>query len=78
MALYSNSNVVKKDDETVRYTKIWSIGDNPIYPGIYECQSCLYEDVINRECTSFPPCSNCKKPGHSNSWKLLVLAQNVS
>lgn len=77
MALYHDGTVVKKDMSSTAYTKIWSIGDNPDHPGIYECQSCLYEDVINRSCTALPPCSNCKKPGHSNNWKLLVVAQSV-
>jgi hypothetical protein len=29
---------------------------------------------VNRECIRLPPCSNCKKKGHSNKWKLLVKA----
>ncbi|ATP91764.1 hypothetical protein VI35_18220 [Aeromonas caviae] len=80
MAWYIDSENVKKNTVEAaksKYNKIWSIGDNPDHPGIYMCQFCGYEDVINRECYSLPPCSNCKTPGHSNKWKLLVRAENA-
>lgn len=77
MACYIKSSSVKKSDKPAKYEKVWNIGDKPDYPGIYECQNCLYEDVINRECEKLPPCSNCKKKGSSNTWNLLVLAQDA-
>ncbi|EOZ3196025.1 TPA: hypothetical protein PXJ35_004444 [Yersinia enterocolitica] len=76
MAVYNNSKTVTKTEHPAKFEKIWKIGEKPEYPGIYECKSCLYEDVINRECEKFPPCSNCKN-GTSNKWQLLVQAQNA-
>ncbi|EBZ2217874.1 hypothetical protein ELR99_25370, partial [Salmonella enterica subsp. enterica serovar Newport] len=64
--------------KTPKYDKIWKPGEKPIYPGIYRCQSCGYEDVINRECTKLPPCTNCEQKKHKdNTWKLLVRAELV-
>lgn len=77
MAVYNNSNTVKKTQHPAKFDKIWKIGERPEYPGIYECKSCLYEDVINRECEKFPPCSKCTVKGKANTWQLLVLAQNA-
>lgn len=77
MAWYRDSDNVNRTGEEYagKYNKIWKPGQSPSYPGIYRCQVCGYEDVINRECTSLPPCSNCK-PG-SMEWKLLVRAMDV-
>jgi len=72
MAWYSDSNNVKKSNRTEKFEKEMKPGENPDYPGIYRCQSCGYEDVINRECGSLPPCANCNKKPHK--WKLLVRA----
>jgi len=77
MARFIKAKSVKKSDYPAKFEKIWNIGEKPEYPGIYECQACLYEDVINRECEKLPPCSNCKKKGHSNTWQLLVTAQDA-
>lgn len=55
-----------------KYEKIRRPGEKPSSPAIYKCQTCGYEDVINRECGTLPPCSNCQdKP---SGWKLLVTA----
>lgn len=81
MAWYAdNSKVVKTTDvkKTPKYDKIWKPGEKPVYPGIYRCQSCGYEDVINRECTKLPPCTNCEQNKHkNNTWKLLVRAADA-
>lgn len=80
MAFYRDSDNVKKSDQPDRYSKIWSPGENPnpCGAGIYRCQSCGYEDVINRACTKLPPCTNCEEKGHKNNkWKLLVRAENA-
>lgn len=74
MAWYGDSKKVTetKGENAAKYSKEWKPGQNPSYAGIYKCQSCGYEDVINRECTSLPPCSNCDSEGIK--WKLLVRA----
>ncbi len=79
MALYGEGSNVHTSNQPERYSKIRKIGDDPTSAGagIYQCQTCNYEDVVNRECKSLPPCSNCKKKGHSNNWKLLVRAQDA-
>lgn len=83
MATYVENSQVKMikdpDSETKkRYDRTWKPGENPSCAGIYRCQSCGYEDVINRECTSLPPCSNCEEKNHkNNTWKLLVRAENA-
>lgn len=78
MAWYIDSKNVKKNEAeaaNARYEKIWKPGEKPSFAGIYRCQSCGYEDLINRQCTKLPPCSNCEKKGHkNNTWKLLVRA----
>lgn len=55
-----------------KYNVVRKPGENPSSPGIYKCQACGYEDVINRECGKLPPCSNCNSKPHT--WKLLVTA----
>ena len=74
MAWYRDSSKVRQTAEEYaeKFNKIWKPGNNPDYPGIYKCQKCGYEDVINRECHSLPPCSNCAHG--SMQWKLLVRA----
>ena len=76
MAWYRDGEVVKRAASKSHWTAVLSIGDKPEYPGIYKCQHCGFEDVINRACEKLPPCSNCAKPGHSNTWKLLVRAED--
>ena len=72
---YDNENVSKTGDKySAKYEREWKPGENPDFPGIYKCQSCNYEDVINRECNSLPPCSNCDSK--SIKWKLLVRAMD--
>lgn len=81
MAWYADSSKVGKttdEKNTPKYDKIWKPGEKPIYPGIYRCQSCGYEDVINRGCTKLPPCTNCEQKKHKdNTWKLLVRAADA-
>jgi hypothetical protein len=74
VAFYLDTAKVKKTspDAEEKYKEIWKPGEDPDYPGIYKCQKCNYEDVINRECDKLPPCSNCKTK--SMTWKLLVRA----
>lgn len=80
MAFYIDKIHVKlntNDAANPKYKKIWRPGENPDYPGLYRCQSCGYEDVINRECKSLPPCSECRRKIHAtNTWKLLVKAED--
>jgi len=72
MAFYADSTAVKKTDKPDRYGVERKPGEAPSSPGIYKCQACGYEDVINRECSTLPPCANCNKKPHK--WKLLVTA----
>ena len=72
MAFYEDAKAVKKTDSPEKYQKERQPGQRPSSPGIYKCQSCGYEDVINRECDTLPPCANCDKKPHA--WKLLVTA----
>jgi len=77
MAWYSDRGKVKESTNVDKFNKIWKPGENPNWAGIYRCQSCGYEDVINRECTKLPPCSNCENKHHkNNTWKLLVRAED--
>lgn len=82
MAWYIDSDNVKqnkKEEAKAKYERIMKPGENPDYPGIYRCQACGYEDLINRECGTLPPCSNCEKKTHkSNTWKLLVKAEDAN
>jgi len=77
MAWFRDAENVQRTGEKTeaKFEKVWKPGQNPAYPGIYKCQVCTYEDVINRECTSLPPCSNCG--GGSMTWKLLVRATDA-
>ncbi|UVL46808.1 hypothetical protein LOY57_03110 [Pseudomonas moraviensis] len=61
-----------KDAHKKYFEKIQKTGSAPTHPGIYECQKCGYEDLINRECTKLPPCSECS----GSDWKMSVFAQN--
>lgn len=72
MAFYNDSQKVRKTDKPEKYQKDRKPGEKPVNPGIYKCQQCGYEDVINRECEKLPPCANCNKNPHF--WKLLVTA----
>ncbi len=72
MAFYSDAKKVVKTDKPEKYQKERKPGEKPSSPGIYKCQACGYEDVINRECNTLPPCANCEKKPHT--WKLLVTA----
>ncbi|MEM8059813.1 hypothetical protein [Morganella morganii] len=81
MALYYKNRIVTKVTFTDMlderdFDKVWKIGENPEYPGIYKCQQCGFEDVINRDCDKLPPCSHCSG-GKGNTWQLLVLAQDA-
>jgi hypothetical protein len=74
MAWYGDRKNVKESIHKEKFEKEWKPGETPAYAGIYKCQSCGYEDVINRECTKLPPCANCNKKPHI--WKLLVKAED--
>jgi hypothetical protein len=76
MAFYEDEYYVKKTDKPDQYKTIRKIGEKPPSPGIYKCQKCGFEDVMNRDCDKLPPCANCKEEGSSNTWKLLVKATN--
>lgn len=79
MAYYHDIKNVEQspNPDKGKYNKTRKIGENPYYPGIFKCQTCGFEDVMNRACEKLPPCSNCKKKGHSNEWKLLVRANDA-
>ncbi|EES4599983.1 hypothetical protein FP864_004833, partial [Escherichia coli] len=67
MAWYIDSKNVKKNTNekaNTKYEKIWKPGEKPDCAGIYRCQACGYEDLINRQCNKLPPCSNCEKKSH--------------
>lgn len=74
MAFYANPNAVRKTgtETTAQYEQLRKVGSKPPSPGIYECQNCGFEDVINRECTKLPPCSNCREESHD--WKMICKA----
>lgn len=74
MAFYEDKRAVKESDAVEQYRRVRKIGEQPMSPGIYKCFSCGFEDVINRECTKLPPCSNCSKDKVPNTWRLLVKA----
>ncbi|MGY4534634.1 ribosomal protein L37AE/L43A [Pseudomonas sp. TE3786] len=78
MAFYTDTKVVLVSNQPAKYQTIRRIGEKPEGPGIYKCQSCGFEDVMNRECTKLPPCSNCSKSKGANTWKLLVTAADAS
>lgn len=74
MAFYDDSSAVKQSDKPNQYRKVRCIGEAPAGPGIYKCQTCGFEDVINRECIKLPPCSNCSDTRGANKWRFLVKA----
>lgn len=74
---YFVTDVLEKTGTPSIFKDTHKIGSAPSYPGIYKCQSCGYEDVINRECNKFPPCSNCSDKKGANTWKLLVQATDA-
>ncbi|HHQ4508563.1 TPA: hypothetical protein ACSP3X_003404 [Aeromonas hydrophila] len=61
-----------KEEYAQRFRTIQSSGSKPSHPGIYECQTCGFEDLINRECNTLPPCSKCD----GSEWKLIAFAQD--
>lgn len=71
MAWYIDKKSVKLstvEGEKKKYNTTYKSGKTPTFAGIYKCQTCDYEDVINRECDTFPPCRECD----GSEWKLLV------
>jgi hypothetical protein len=72
VAFYNDDTKVRKTDQPGKYQVARKPGEKPSSPGIYKCQACGYEDVINRECGHLPPCAKCDKKPHT--WKLLVTA----
>lgn len=72
MAFYADKKNVKFSDKPDQYNVERKPGDKPSSPGIYKCQNCGFEDVINRECEKLPPCSECKTK--TTTWKMLVKA----
>lgn len=73
MAFYANNKVVRISDKPDQYGADRKIGSKPPFPGIYKCQNCGFEDVINRECEKLAPCSNCNK---GIVWKMIVKAED--
>jgi len=71
MAFYADKNNVNLSNKPDQYNMLRSPGETPPAPGIYKCQKCGFEDVINRDCDTLPPCANCDK---SMKWKMLVKA----
>lgn len=74
MAFYDNAKHVRVSDKPNQYRELRSIGEAPGGPGIYKCQTCGFEDVINRKCDKLPPCSNCSPAKRANKWVYLVKA----
>lgn len=72
MAFYADEKKVRLSNKPEQYGTQRKPGEKPSSPGIYKCQSCGFEDVINRECEKLPPCSNCET--ETTTWKLLVKA----
>lgn len=79
MAFYADKENVKETNKPEKYNKLRKPGEAPGGPGIYKCQTCGFEDVINRECGVLPPCSNCAKKGKNRNehWKWLVRAEDA-
>jgi hypothetical protein len=71
MAFYADKQGVKFSDKPDQYFVKRKPSSAPPSPGIYKCNGCGYEDVINRECEELPPCSNCRE---KITWCLLVKA----
>lgn len=63
-------NIVK--EQVQHFRSIQKTGSAPTRPGIYECQNCGFEDLINRDCDKLPPCSDCE----GSEWLLIVYALN--
>jgi hypothetical protein len=77
MAFYGDkTKVIHATDhkDVAKYSRSWNPGDRPAYPGIYKCQRCGFEDVINRECYNMPRCAECR--ADTTTWKLLVRAMD--
>ena len=74
MAFYDDADRVRVSDKPKQYRRLRAIGEVPGGPGIYKCHTCGFEDVINRECTKLPPCSNCSDARGANKWLYLVKA----
>lgn len=74
MAFYLDAKHVKLTDKPRQYEAHRKPGSKPPAPGIYQCQSCGFEDVINRECNELPPCARCLSG--TSTWRLLVKAKN--
>ncbi|PRZ52302.1 hypothetical protein BX589_115182 [Paraburkholderia fungorum] len=76
MAFYADKNKVQVSDKPAQYGTLRKPGEKPGGPGIYKCETCGFEDVINRECKKLPPCSNCDNDGKGGNeyWKFLVKA----
>lgn len=71
MAWYIDTKSVKLNKRQAankKYNQTYKAGEKPDFAGIYKCQTCDYEDVINRECNAFPPCQEC----NNSTWNLLV------
>lgn len=78
MSYYLDPKKVKQST-TVSKFGLFRIGEAPKYPGIYECQVCEHEIVMNRDADPFPPCKNCEKTAaDKKQWLLLVRAQDAS
>lgn len=77
MAWYRDEVNVKRTalSKAQKYEVTLTPGETPQFPGIYKCQSCGFEDVINRECDTMPPCANCRED--TEDWKLLVRAEDA-
>lgn len=69
MPIYNDKYKFKISTDAA-FSKIHKIGENPDLPGIFECQSCTKEIVMNRVADPLPPCSACKKP--TATWKLVA------
>jgi hypothetical protein len=76
MAFYGDEKKVIKSTKLTQYQTELKPGESPLGPGIYKCQACGFEDVMNRACNTLPPCSNCNKKPHT--WKFLVKAVDAS
>lgn len=76
MAFYADKTNVNLSDKPAQYDTLRKPGEKPGGPGIYKCQTCGFEDVMNRECNKLPPCSNCNNNGQNGNeyWKYLVKA----
>lgn len=69
MPIY-NDKYKFQHSKNAAFSKTHKIGENPDLPGIFECQSCTKEIVMNRVADPLPPCSSCGEPGIT--WKLVA------